>query len=99
MGATVTTANSEEKTWGGGNEPLRASYGKLMMWFFIVSDALTFSDSLPLMVFQDLNLSRHGLCRMRCLHTFHARCFCTHVLCGLDDFYLDLLFCNNGFGC
>ncbi|MEY4963969.1 MAG: hypothetical protein RLZZ323_1288, partial [Bacteroidota bacterium] len=21
MGATVTTANSEEKTWGGGNEP------------------------------------------------------------------------------
>ncbi|HOZ74087.1 MAG TPA: cytochrome c oxidase subunit 3 [Flavobacterium sp.] len=46
MGATVTTANSEEKTWGGGNEPLRASYGKLMMWFFIVSDALTFSGFL-----------------------------------------------------
>jgi cytochrome c oxidase subunit 3 len=43
MGATVTTANSE-KTWGGGNEPLGASYGKLMMWFFIVSDALTFLD-------------------------------------------------------
>ena len=42
MGATVTTANSEEKTWGGGNEPMGASYGKLMMWFFIVSDALTF---------------------------------------------------------
>jgi len=46
MGATVTTANSEEKTWGGGNEPLGASYGKLMMWFFIVSDALTFSGFL-----------------------------------------------------
>jgi cytochrome c oxidase subunit 3 len=43
MEATVTTANSEEKTWGGGNEPMGASYGKLMMWFFIVSDALTFS--------------------------------------------------------
>jgi cytochrome c oxidase subunit 3 len=43
MGSTVTTANSEEKTWGGGNEPMGASYGKLMMWFFIVSDALTFS--------------------------------------------------------
>ncbi len=42
MGATVT-ANSEHKTWDGGNEPLGASYGKLMMWFFIVSDALTFS--------------------------------------------------------
>ncbi len=45
MGATVTTANNE-KTWGGGNEPMGASYGKLMMWFFIVSDALTFSGFL-----------------------------------------------------
>lgn len=46
MESTVTTANSEEKTWGGGNEPMGASYGKLMMWFFIVSDALTFSGFL-----------------------------------------------------
>lgn len=45
MEATVTTANSG-KTWGGGNEPMGASYGKLMMWFFIVSDALTFSGFL-----------------------------------------------------
>jgi len=46
MEATVTTANNNEKTWGGGNEPLGASYGKMMMWFFIVSDALTFSGFL-----------------------------------------------------
>ncbi|WP_296144260.1 cytochrome c oxidase subunit 3 [uncultured Flavobacterium sp.] len=46
MGATVTTANSEAKTWGGGNEPMGANYGKLMMWFFIMSDALTFSGFL-----------------------------------------------------
>jgi len=46
MESTVTTANSEEKTWQGGNEPMEASYGKLMMWFFIVSDALTFSGFL-----------------------------------------------------
>ena len=46
MESTVTTANSEEKTWQGGNEPMGASYGKLMMWFFIVSDALTFSGFL-----------------------------------------------------
>ncbi len=32
--------------WGGGNEPLRAEYGKLMMWFFLISDALTFSGFL-----------------------------------------------------
>lgn len=36
----------EDKVWGGGNRPLNASYGKLMMWFFIVSDALTFSGFL-----------------------------------------------------
>ena len=46
MGATVTTANTNENTWGGGNEPMGASYGKMMMWFFIVSDALTFSGFL-----------------------------------------------------
>ncbi|MGB1019729.1 MAG: cytochrome c oxidase subunit 3 [Flavobacteriaceae bacterium] len=42
------TATTEEQTnvWGGGNKPLKASYGKLMMWFFIVSDALTFSGFL-----------------------------------------------------
>ena len=45
MGATVTT-NTVEKNWGGASEPLAASYGKLMMWFFIVSDALTFSGFL-----------------------------------------------------
>ena len=43
---TVATKNSGEKNWGGGNEPMGASYGKLMMWFFIVSDALTFSGFL-----------------------------------------------------
>ena len=43
---TGTTANSGEKTWDGGNEPMGASYGKLMMWFFILSDALTFSGFL-----------------------------------------------------
>ncbi len=46
MGATVTNTNTGEKTWGGGNEPMGANYGKLMMWFFIVSDALTFSGFL-----------------------------------------------------
>lgn len=45
MDTTVTSA-TEEKVWGGGNEPLNASYGKMMMWFFIVSDALTFSGFL-----------------------------------------------------
>lgn len=46
MEATVIRTGTEGKTWGGGNDPLRASYGKMMMWFFIVSDALTFSGFL-----------------------------------------------------
>ena len=45
MDSTQSTG-TEEKTWGGGNKPLNASYGKMMMWFFIVSDALTFSGFL-----------------------------------------------------
>ncbi|WP_308991408.1 cytochrome c oxidase subunit 3 [Mariniflexile litorale] len=46
MSTTVANTGTEVKTWGGGNEPLKASYGKMMMWFFIVSDALTFSGFL-----------------------------------------------------
>ena len=46
MDATVVRTGTEGKTWGGGNQPLGASYGKLMMWFFILSDALTFTGFL-----------------------------------------------------
>ncbi|WP_027393455.1 cytochrome c oxidase subunit 3 [Aquimarina latercula] len=46
METTVTNTGTEGKTWGGGNQPLKASYGKMMMWFFILSDALTFSGFL-----------------------------------------------------
>ncbi|HEY4653450.1 MAG TPA: cytochrome c oxidase subunit 3, partial [Cyclobacteriaceae bacterium] len=30
-------------TWDGGVSPMGVSYGKLMMWFFLLSDAFTFS--------------------------------------------------------
>ena len=46
MDTTAVSTGTEGKTWGGGNKPLNASYGKMMMWFFIVSDALTFSGFL-----------------------------------------------------
>ena len=32
-----------QKIWGGGTSPFGVSYGKMMMWFFLISDALTFS--------------------------------------------------------
>ena len=43
MGATVI---SHEDALDGGPGPLGATYGKMMMWFFILSDALTFSGFL-----------------------------------------------------
>ena len=46
MDNTVANTGTEGKAWGGGTQPLKASYGKMMMWFFIVSDALTFSGFL-----------------------------------------------------
>ncbi len=46
MSTTTTVIDKPRKKgsiWDGGNEPLKASYGKLMMWFFLLSDAFTFS--------------------------------------------------------
>ena len=39
--ATAGTAQ-EANLWGGGRSPYNVSYGKMMMWFFLLSDALTF---------------------------------------------------------
>jgi|SRR5882672_11388768 len=42
MASTAAAAHGES-TWDGGSSPMGASYGKLMMWFFLMSDAFTFS--------------------------------------------------------
>jgi len=41
--STSTVINKNSSIWNGGVEPLKASYGKLMMWFFLLSDTLTFA--------------------------------------------------------
>ncbi len=41
-----TQAISIRTLWRGGRRPMGVSYGKLMMWIFILSDALTFSGFL-----------------------------------------------------
>ncbi len=46
MDTTVANTSEENKRWGGGVEPLKASYGKMMMWFFLTSDSLTFTGFL-----------------------------------------------------
>jgi cytochrome c oxidase subunit 3 len=46
MASTAIAEQSNKNLWGGGVSPLKASYGKLMMWFFLLSDAFTFSGLL-----------------------------------------------------
>ena len=45
MANQATLPTSKKDLWSGGTEPFKASYGKLMMWFFLISDAFTFSAS------------------------------------------------------
>jgi cytochrome c oxidase subunit 3 len=46
MATSTLEMDQDGKVWGGGNRPFGAPYGKLMMWFFLISDALTFSGFL-----------------------------------------------------
>lgn len=46
MGGEATKAISKEILWGGGRSPFSVTYGKMMMWYFLVSDALTFGGLL-----------------------------------------------------
>ncbi len=46
MEATIAESSKGTSWAGGGDRPFAASYGKMMMWFFIMSDALTFSGFL-----------------------------------------------------
>jgi cytochrome c oxidase subunit 3 len=38
--------NQQGDAWDGGAAPFKASYGKLMMWYFLLSDAFTFAGFL-----------------------------------------------------
>lgn len=44
--AEASNAIDKSVSWSGDGSPFRVSYGKMMMWFFLVSDALTFSGLL-----------------------------------------------------
>src|SRR3954469_4164009 len=37
-----TAVTAQKKWWSGGHSPFNVSYGKLMMWYFLMSDAFTF---------------------------------------------------------
>ncbi len=46
MDTTLAKTGTEGSVWGGGQKPMGAKYGKMMMWFFLTSDALTFASFL-----------------------------------------------------
>ncbi len=46
MSHTSAAVAPGKSVWDGGVSPMGASYGKLMMWFFLMSDAFTFSGLL-----------------------------------------------------
>ncbi len=46
MAGQATKQIDSATLWGGKVSPFSTSYGKLMMWFFLVSDALTFGGLL-----------------------------------------------------
>jgi cytochrome c oxidase subunit III len=58
MSSTSAATASERSAWDGGTSPMGASYGKLMMWFFLLSDAFTFS---ALLITYGLVRSSHGV--------------------------------------
>ncbi len=60
MEATIANQSNGTTWYGGGDRPFAASYGKMMMWFFLISDALTFSGF----------LGAYGFMRYRFLDTW-----------------------------
>ncbi|QQL48720.1 cytochrome c oxidase subunit 3 [Mucilaginibacter ginkgonis] len=48
MSTTTVSQIDQVKTtpWAGGRSPFATEYGKIMMWFFLLSDAFTFSSLL-----------------------------------------------------
>ncbi|HPI54569.1 MAG TPA: cytochrome c oxidase subunit 3 [Chitinophagaceae bacterium] len=42
MSSIALEKESSKVVWGGGRSPFNLSYGKIMMWYFLMSDAFTF---------------------------------------------------------
>lgn len=39
-------SNNPKELWSGGHSPFRLGYGKVMMWYFLISDTFTFASFL-----------------------------------------------------
>ena len=101
MEVTAKASTEEGLEWEGGNKPFNASYGKLMMWFFIVSDALTFTGFLVAYGFSRFkNINSWPIADEVFTHfPFFAWYRCTDVLCCLNDLCSNIFIRNNGTSC
>ena len=56
MAANVENIDTKS-AWGGNEAPFKVTYGKMMMWFFLISDALTFGGFLVALGFAKASAS------------------------------------------
>mgnify|MGYP001280657020 CR=1 FL=1 len=57
MASEASKAIDAKVLWGGGRSPFSVSYGKMMMWFFLISDALTFGGFLGALGFMRIKFA------------------------------------------
>ena len=69
-----TAIPTQTKWWNGGKSPFNVSYGKVMMWYFLMSDAFTFGAFL--ISYATLRFSMNGWVDAN--HVFNAFPFMGH---------------------
>jgi len=57
MAGEATQQLTSKELWGGKISPFGISYGKMMMWFFLISDALTFTGFLGSLAFMRVHFA------------------------------------------
>ena len=96
-----TTATAHQtKWWSGGKSPFNLEYGKLMMWYFLMSDAFTFGAFL--ISYGTIRFSQNFWPDPNVV--FNAFPGAGHAnlaigVCECNDIYPDHQFGNNGAGC
>jgi cytochrome c oxidase subunit III len=85
-----TTTVHQTKWWSGGKSPFNLEYGKLMMWYFLMSDAFTFGAFL--ISYGTIRFSQNFWPDPNVVfNAFPGICEC-------DDVHPDHQFCHDGTG-
>ena len=96
MAQTIT---ADRKWWSGGKSPFNVEYGKLMMWYFLMSDAFTFGAFL--ISYGTIRFSSNGWPDpndvFRSFPGSRRNAYSAGI-CEFDDVYSDHEFCYHGTG-